>query len=315
MNNKKILEEKLVNPKFQKRLRLASNFERLSGGGLLKKIKRIFIVPSVYLPYLFIVKFGLFWRKSVQAKLFWGREISLPLKDYDSLALYKYGFAGGTESELKLTKYLIKNLKESDVFYDIGANYGFFTYLAEELSSEVHTFEPNSELVEVLKTNTKENPAVFINAVALSDTAGQTELHMSESTGLSTINASTIKTHTYAYKKTRLVQTQTLDDYVATHTQPTFLKIDVEGAEEAVIRGGEALLGGHSPIVALEVWGKDNGGEVSMRAVDRLRALGYLSFSLTSEGDLEKADGDLSALAPSLGGDNFIFKKEPRQSL
>lgn len=257
-----------------------------------------------------IVKFGLFKSGSVRTKLFWNREIKLPLKDYDSLALYKYGFAGGTESELKLAKYIIKNLEAKDVFYDIGANYGFFTYLATELCREVHSFEPNHDLVTILKSNTRDDSGVSINDIALSDTNGQAELHMSESTGLSTINASTIDTHTYTYRSTRTVQTQTLDTYIKTNSKPTFLKIDVEGAEEAVLNGSKQLLNQNAPIIAMEVWGKDNGWEISNQAVKLLISLGYEVFSLNSDGEVQEVIGDLSILIPPAGGDNFIFKKK-----
>lgn len=306
-----ILTEALGSTAFKKRVRAAELSERLSGGGIAKKVQRLLLTPKIYIPYLLIVRGRLYRKESVTATLFWGRTIDIPLQDYDSLALHAFGFAGGTEAELKLTRYFVKNLTPSDVFYDIGANYGFYSYLAAELCKEVQVFEPIPQIANVIRRNIPSDKHVFLNEMALSDTSGEVDLHISESFGLSTINASTTEIHSYTYdeaKKIR-VKTQTLDAHVATHTKPTVLKIDVEGAEEQVLIGGDHFLSENAPVVAMEIWGADNGGEISMRAVERLRSLGYVSYSIDSEGDLERIEGDLSMISSLTGGDNFIFKK------
>ncbi len=307
---KKMLEDALASEQFKKSLRLAQNVERLVGGGLKKKIQRLFITSSVYIPYLLMVRSHLYRRASVTARLFWGRTIQLPLQDYDSLALSRFGFAGGTEAELKLARFLVANLKPKDVFYDVGANYGFFTYLASELCKEVHSFEPIPSLAEVVAENSKEYK-VQVNSIALSDIKGTAQLHTSESTGLSTLNAAATTIHTYTYDASKImsVPTTTLDEYVANHAAPTFIKIDVEGGEEAVIRGGENFLRTHSPIVCMEVWGKENGGAISMAAVELLRSFGYISFSINAAGNINEVSGDVSLIVPANGVDNFVFKK------
>jgi FkbM family methyltransferase len=306
--NQTILQEKLSSKEFQKRLQIAQNFEKYSGSGTIRKIKRLLFAPSIYIPYLLLVKAKVFKIKKTSTRLFWGRKINIPLQDYDSLALFRFGFAGGTEAELKLVKYFVKTLKETDIFYDIGANYGFFSYMASEICKEIHLFEPNTELIEILKNNS-DIKKVTINDTALSDKKGEAELFLSESSGLSTINTSTINTHSYKFTNSKPVKTTTLDIYTQNHTQPTFIKIDVEGAEESVIRGAIKLLSSNAPIIALEVWGKNNGGDISMKAVDLLRTLGYKSFSIDKQGNLDAVSGDLSEIAPGNGGDNFIFRK------
>jgi len=310
-NARETLLQKLESAEFKKTLYKAHLTESLSGGGIVKKIKRLLLTPEIYIPYLLIVRGRLYRKESVTARLFWGRTIDIPLQDYDSLALRAFGFAGGTDAELKLTRYFVKNLTPDDVFYDIGANYGFYSYLASELCKEVQAFEPIPQIADVVRRNIPAGANMSLNEVALSDTPGEVDLHISESFGLSTINASTTEIHSYTYdeaKKIR-VKTQTLDGHVATHTKPTVLKIDVEGAEEQVILGGTRFLTENAPIVAMEIWGADNGGEISMRAVERLRGLGYVSYSIDSNGNLEKIEGDLSMVSSLTGGDNFIFKK------
>lgn len=305
------LIQKLESKEFKKTLYKARLTEGLSGGGIVKKIKRLLLTPSVYISYLFIVRWRLYRKESVIARLFWGRAIDIPLQDYDSVALCAFGFAGGTDTELKLTRYFVKNLGPDDIFYDIGANYGFYSYLASELCKEVRAFEPIPQIADVVRRNIPTGTLMSMNEVALSDTFGEVDLHISESFGLSTINASTTQIHSYTYdeaKKIR-VKTETLDAHIRTHTKPTVLKIDVEGAEEQVLIGATRFLSENAPIVAMEIWGANNGGDISMRAVERLRGFGYVSYRIDSEGDLESIEGDLSMASSLTGGDNFIFKK------
>ncbi|GIW65418.1 MAG: hypothetical protein KatS3mg093_397 [Candidatus Parcubacteria bacterium] len=91
------------------------------------------------------------------------------------------------------------------------------------------------------------------------------------------------------------------------HKPPTVIKIDVEGAELEVLQGGENFLRNYSPIISLEIWGKDNNGELSMKAVNFLRNLNYKSYYVNENGELEERNGDLSL--GIIGFDNFIFKK------
>lgn len=311
MDKRGLILEELRSNQFERRLRKARLFERLGGSGVLKKIQRIILTPSIYLPYVFYAKSGLARGRLFTATLFWDRSIQIPLRDYDALALHMFGFAGGNEAELKLTKFFIKNLKPDDVFYDIGANCGFYTYLASELCKETHTFEPIKTLADAVRKNSSEFPGVTVNCVALSDRTGEMDFYIGEFSGLSTLNAAVVKgrsPESGTFKKTT-APTIMLDDYTATHSKPTVLKIDAEGAEKDIIDGGRSFFTTNAPTVAIEVWGEKGGGRISMGAVEELRKLGYQSYRLDREGAPQKVDGDLSAEVSSTGGENFIFKK------
>ncbi|MCR4276199.1 MAG: FkbM family methyltransferase [Candidatus Parcubacteria bacterium] len=316
MNTRKdkrtLLIEALGSKDHQKRIRRARRFEQLGGGGVLKKIERVILTPGIYLPYVFYAKSGLGGDRLFTTTLFWGRAIQIPLRDYDSLGLHMFGFAGGNEAELKLTKYFSKHLGPDDIFYDIGANCGFYTYLASELCREVHTFEPISILARAIEMNSRGYAGVTVNCAAISNATGKMDFYIGEFSGLSTLNAAVVKGRSPAsgtFKKTA-VPTITLDDYTATHTKPTVLKIDAEGAERDIIEGGRHFFTENAPTVAMEVWGEKGGGRISMEAVEELRKLGYQSYRLDSEGAPQKVDGDLSDGMTPTGGENFIFKKD-----
>ncbi|MDP2676329.1 MAG: FkbM family methyltransferase, partial [bacterium] len=114
------------------------------------------------------------------------------------------------------------------------------------------------------------------------------------------------------YSKPTRVYAVTLDEYVEHHTPPTVVKIDVEGAEENVIAGGDRFLRKHAPTISLEVWPTHSGGEISMNAVEKVRDLGYQAYRVNDAGDLILADGDLAQDVENrrLNFDNYVFMKK-----
>ncbi|MCR4276198.1 MAG: FkbM family methyltransferase [Candidatus Parcubacteria bacterium] len=305
-----LMLEALGSDRYRQRLDKVHRFEEISGGGVLKMVQRLFTAPSIYLPYVFYAKTGLAHRYSTSATLFWDKTIRISLKDYDALILSMYGGLYG--AELNLTKFLIKNLESNDVFYDIGANRGYYTFVASELCKETHAFEPLSELVDVIRESVQGDASVTVNSVALSDIDGAIDFYVMDSTMVNTINASVAKllsSQDYTLSKRVTVPSMTIDAYIKTHTKPTFLKIDAEGAEEQIIKGGKHFFSSNAPVIAMEIWGKENKWELSMSAAERLRAMGYQSYRLDSEGTPQKVDGDLSVGVSPAGGEDFIFKK------
>lgn len=293
--------------KFQKLQKKFIKFEKFTGPGIKRKIQRLLFCSDIYLPYLFF-RLNLFPpTKNKKIKLLNYREINLNNNDFGSFIFYKYGFLNGI-SEYKLTKFFIKNFKEKDIFYDIGTNYGFYTYLALEFCKEVHSFEPLPEVFSTLKKNLQNELRVFLNNVAVSDQKGASELFIAG--GGSTILQEVENKFKRKSKKIK-VETITLNDYIKNHSKPTIIKIDVEGAESKVIEGGKEFLKNNSPIISMEVWDKNNGGEISMKAVEKLRELGYQTYFINLAGDLEKINGDLSekVFQDNLPNDNYIFLK------
>lgn len=301
----------LKSPQFAARVKRGRLFEQLGGGGVVRKLARIILTPSLYLPYVYYAKSPFGSGKFFLTTTFWGRAVRIPLRDYDALALHMFGFAGGNEAELRLTKFIAKNLDSEDVFYDVGANCGFYTYLASTVCKEVHTFEPIPLLAGTVRGNVHESDHVTVNEAVLSDTNGSVDFYVIGSSGLSTMSSEVAEGHKAAQgaARTITVPSMTLDEYVKTHAKPTFIKLDAEGAEEQIIEGGKDFFNTSAPLVTLEIWGKENEWERSMKAAERLRAMGYRSYRMDKEGDLDEAVGDLSAEIQPNGGDNFIFKK------
>jgi FkbM family methyltransferase len=216
----------------------------------------------------------------------------------------------GDEAELKLTKFFIKNLKENDVFYDIGANYGFYSCLATEFCKEVHLFEPSPRIINYLKKNILKYSNVFLNNLAVSNKNEIIEIYFDKkSSGITTSNKNAIKRLDFNLDKREKTRAITLDEYIKNHPYPTIIKIDIEGSEKMAIEGGKDFLKNESPIIAMEIWSQKNNGEISTEAVEKLKDYGYKSYFINRDGTLKEVEGNLPKIITFDLFDNFIFKK------
>jgi len=228
----------------------AYKFDKFLGPGLKRKIQRLIFSHRIYIPYL-LTKMGLN-KKEKTGKLFWGRKIILNTDDLDASLLIHSGLLY-SKSEYSLTKFFIKYLKENDIFYDIGANCGFYSHLAIEFCQEVHAFEPLSDVFTYLYKNLSKENNIFLNNLALSDNSASDFLYIRKNqSGVSTLIPDNPKSEIYIKTK---VETDTLDRYSIKHKKPTIIKLDVEGAENLVLEGGIDTIKKYKPTRAMEVRG------------------------------------------------------------
>lgn len=141
-------------------------------------------------------------------------------------------------------------LKEGNVFYDIGAHAGFYTLLASKLvgpMGRVFAFEPSGRNFELLKKHVEingiENAWIFNVAVA-----GKTGTVRFDET--SPFSAQFKTTTDKAFPRVRSVS---IDDLVYGQkiNPPDFLKIDTEGSEAEILKGGLKVLKNYSPSIFL----------------------------------------------------------------
>jgi FkbM family methyltransferase len=143
-------------------------------------------------------------------------------------------------------KSLLDELEPDDVFYDIGACTGLYTYFAVERlgPSQIIAFEPHPPNVEQLKKNREINDVqVRIEDVAVTNTVGSMNLESSSEAGRGYGKAS-LGSSGLGGERSTVVNTETLDHFVESQRvqHPNVIKIDVEGAEPLVIEGGEKVL-------------------------------------------------------------------------
>jgi FkbM family methyltransferase len=264
-------------------------YESLMGPGWKKRILRTIVAPRVVLSFEFrILKDKLFKKKSKKIE-----EFDYPffyfLEDLNSV------------NELKSIKFLIKNFKNDDVFYDIGAHYGLYTSLALEFCKEVHAFEPIPQSFDVLNNNFKSYKNVFLNNLAISDKMKKTKICI----GPATIVEEMKRKYPKLGEEVE-IETITLDEYIKTHSKPTIIKMDIEGAEFLAIKGGYEFFKNNSPIILMEVLG-DEFLEISKKAVDLLVELNYVPHQINLEGEITKVSLDF--IYKLKGVNNLVFMK------
>lgn len=247
----------------------------------------------------------------VEFPLFWGRRLVLPwTDDADFTTFYLAGGPGGPE--YKLVRWFIRNLKEDDVFYDVGANYGFYTQLASELLGEagqLHAFEPLPEIHEWLVRNRPRLAARLVDA-ALWDATGEATLYRHRlSDAFNTLEKDVTDFDPTRGPERTEVRTIRLDDYVAKEKAPTVMKIDVEGGEKRLLAGAEKTIRAARPAIAMEAWAGEGGRRFTLPAARLLSDWGYEIRALDEAGGTSPLDvADVPAFLDAISGwDNLIF--------
>jgi len=142
----------------------------------------------------------------------------------------------------------------NDVVADVGANIGLTAILFSSLAKYVYAYEPSPSTFNILSHNLLRANTSNVEAINLG--LG----HRAES--LTITYAKNNRSGGYVSDKirpeeghiTEEIRIKTLDSFFANKQPiPSFLKIDVEGFEQHVIRGARKLLKKHKPIVVMEM--------------------------------------------------------------
>lgn len=176
------------------------------------------------------------------------------------LSCEKYYWLGTHEERVQ--DVLAEHVRPGSVVYDIGAHAGFFTLLCSRLAGaegRVYAFEPRRENIERLRRNIEANDAANVRIVpaAASDRTGEAAfvLHASTLEGSLALSGEPAAAR---------VRTETVDALVSGGmAPPDFIKIDVEGAEGAVIRGAVRTIDAQRPLLLIEVHSPEAGREVA----------------------------------------------------
>jgi FkbM family methyltransferase len=161
------------------------------------------------------------------------------------------------EPELLITEELLKQDNKA-VFFDVGANKGEYTYIAEKflLKENIHAFEPNPNLYYKLKHIFKKSK---INNFALSNNNGDADLKVPflnhiEDDSLGTLNINTKEKNETSAEFFK-IKTQTIDRYCFKNNihRIDCIKIDVEGFELSVLEGAKQSIKLHQPVLIIEI--------------------------------------------------------------
>ncbi len=158
---------------------------------------------------------------------------------------------------------LLQWLRRGMVFYDIGANIGFFTLIAASIvrnEGKVFSFEPEPELVPRLKEHIDRNGFSNVSVVQAGLwSATRRAMFVRADPGMSPDRGTGSLAPDKSEENSVSVPCIALDDFVRDSPPPDLIKCDVEGAEVEVFEGAPRLLAGHRPVVLCEVHSDANG--------------------------------------------------------
>ncbi len=158
-----------------------------------------------------------------------------------SLAMY-HGVPG---RHRRMVRFYGQFLGPGDIAFDIGAHVGSRVRAWRKLGARVIAVEPQPDCLRVLRLFFGRDRGVTIVAEAVGARAGRAQLGLSTATPtVSSMSRDWIDSVTTDSSFARVrwdraveVEVATLDDLIATHGEPAFCKIDVEGFEVDVLRG------------------------------------------------------------------------------
>jgi len=182
----------------------------------------------------------------------WDLQMFLP-PDWRGIAKLTFAFRERYEPELR---FLEQFLAPGMTFVDAGACYGTYALAASKLVGDqgrVIAFEPASRAFRVLQRNISLNGLtnVFAYPLALTETKGKACLFHHPNVGCDSLG----RDHSFT-ESAEEVPTESLDDVLRAIpvNQVDVIKMDVQGAEELVLRGARTILNSHHPIVIFEIY-------------------------------------------------------------
>lgn len=179
--------------------------------------------------------------------------------------------------EMPIQECLVRELKPGDVFYDIGANAGFFSLLGAKCvgnQGHVFAFEPLHENAEYIRSQLTLNEITNCTIVeaAVADRQGSVMFCEGKNTSTARIKR---EVENSSVPSTMKVEAIRLDDFTKTSLAPNFIKMDIEGAELLALRGAVGLLGGRTqPRLLIEFHGEQS----RIESFSFLEAFGYRFF-------------------------------------
>lgn len=292
--------------------------QRLSEGGIIPRLLNNplnYIFGQLYRRFYYKVSKK---EKEASARTFFNMNMRVALPA--GLDIY---FIGGKshDSEIRLARFLIRQLNQGDGFLDIGAHFGYFTLLAEAIVGDkgrILSYEPAAGSFDILKKNVARfaNIRVFNMAVADSDDAIQFYVFPTYYSEFNTSTAGQFEKegwYSRASPEVLTVDAVTIDSLTQQYDFiPDVIKIDVEGAEHAVIAGGSGFFRDHCPLIVMEYLSPERQNESHKAALKQLSALGYRTYLIDAEGDpalVQDSYLDKYLVDKGLDSDNIVLMK------
>jgi FkbM family methyltransferase len=225
---------------------------------------------------------------SLYKRAIWG--VALRTRTTHLLGAFDAEARQALREDLAMRVALASLLKSDGTYVDVGTNRGQLLRDALRIAPRGHhmAFEPIPSLAAGVA---REFPTVDCRQLAIGATQEVTEFcHFTKLDGWSGMRRQPNLSDAQGGPVFIDVKVSTLDAEIGDRT-PSVIKIDVEGAERAVLEGGRAVLGRARPAVIFEHVADASAmyGDPPEAPWDVLTELGYRIFSLTGDGPITRS--------------------------
>jgi FkbM family methyltransferase len=222
----------------------------------------------------------------------------------EKLKLYYRANKYKTKDDTAGIAYVLEALNKGDTALDIGAHKaGYLYHIRTQVGAHgsIFALEPQTVLYQYLQNiiHIFEWKNVSAHQLALSDAQGIVKLLLpvnakqkASSPGATIAQLDNGVTFT----ESEAIATDTLDNFCAAHNiKPNFLKIDVEGNELKVFKGGIKTLKEHKPKIMVEIEARHIGKAQAQETFSFLTNLGYNGFALLHNGKIPLSEFSFEA--------------------
>lgn len=200
-----------------------------------------------------------------------GRKMAIFANEHIGISINQYGCYDKFCLDL-LFDFLrpLRSELQAGVILDIGANIGNHAVYFSSHAAHVYSFEPNPRTFDLLSFNAKMAGNVTPFNVGLGEREETLELNENPEN----MGASSIRYGAGADRPKVPIAVKRLDDIALDLPSINLVKIDVEGFEPYVLRGGQRTLEKHQPVVLLEQHAPEfvNG---TTDSIELLKEMGY----------------------------------------
>lgn len=235
-------------------------------------------VRRVYSALCRVPKIGRFLRRFVHGVLptemrVWSRISAGPAKGL-WIRLdprFEMDYVSGVYEEA-VERTLSLSLQPGSVFYDVGAHIGVLSLVAARLvgaRGKVFAFEADPANATRIEEHVRRNGFEQIHILPCAVWSSGAHLRFERASAQSSLNQGAVATGQVKTANTLDVQAIAIDEFARGHAPPDLIKIDVEGAEAAVLRGSEQIFATKKPLLICEVHHEESSREVSRWLLDR----------------------------------------------
>lgn len=200
-----------------------------------------------------------------------------------------------------------KFARPGSVVIDVGAHIGYFTLLCAQIvgrDGHVHAFEPDPRLRPRIEEHVRTNGFewVTVNEEAVLDHAGEVSLALPGQLGWASVTAAGGDASATATTLDDYVREQQIDPGVI-----SFVKVDAEGAEAAVLRGSRTVLAAATNAAVLVEHPPGRAAEPD-EVPKLMTSLGFEAYVPVRHGFGFKLK---RGAVPSVGYDVLFLRREP----